>query len=437
MPTNDRDRRDFIQKAKEIFDNNTFEGYSKWKRTHFRFIAPASTWYVFQWLWDTAFHAIVLSHFDLPRAKNEINTFLLGQREDGFLPHVIFWSGKRILPKWAYLESDLSLRPNTTAITQPPLLPIAVEEIYKKDRDKKFLEDTLDKLYANHIWLLNNRDPDHDGLISIISPNESGLDELPVFQTQLGYLGNEPFKVHRAFRKPDVFNKLYRFNSESILKKDYFNYEELLFNCIFIESARSLARLYQELNQKNKVIELQDIAYKSEHALLTKCWSEEDEIFYPLYSKQEKMAKIKTVTSLMPIFLEGCKGDKLQKLVEKHLTNPREFWTDYPIPSVAADEPYFMPKNATSYYKYSRLLWRGPTWMNTNWFIVKGLRNHGLHSFADHIVQKSLQMVKQDGFREYYNPLTGEGYSFQNFGWSTLILDLLPASSPTTSTTTT
>jgi hypothetical protein len=33
-------------------------------------------------------------------------------------------------------------------------------------------------------------------------------------------------------------------------------------------------------------------------------------------------------------------------------------------------------------------------------------------------------MVAGSGFREFFNPLTGEGYGAHSFGWSTLVLDL-------------
>ena len=63
--------------------------------------------------------------------------------------------------------------------------------------------------------------------------------------------------------------------------------------------------------------------------------------------------------------------------------------------------------------------------MSTNWLLVKGLRRHGYKKEADVIAQKSLDMVERYGFREFYNPETGEGYRRDNFGWSTLILDML------------
>jgi len=70
-------------------------------------------------------------------------------------------------------------------------------------------------------------------------------------------------------------------------------------------------------------------------------------------------------------------------------------------------------------------LWRGATWINANWFVVKGLQKHGYSDIADEIIEKMCKMITKYGFREYYNPETGLGYRRKNFGWSTLIIDLL------------
>jgi hypothetical protein len=49
---------------------------------------------------------------------------------------------------------------------------------------------------------------------------------------------------------------------------------------------------------------------------------------------------------------------------------------------------------------------------------------HGYQELADDISAKSLACIQKSGFREYYNPYTGEGLGAKNFGWSTLILDM-------------
>ena len=195
-----------------------------------------------------------------------------------------------------------------------------------------------------------------------------------------------------------------------------------MFNCVFIEANRSLARLFSELGEEDEAKFFKDLASKYEDSLLEKCWDSEDKIFYSLYSKKDLKAKVKTIASLLPLFLDGLKDEKLEALV-KHLVDPNEFWRPYPVPSVAADEPFYFPQDPPAYKV--KLLWRGPTWINTNWFIVKGLRKHGYDNLADQIVEKMVEMIEERGFREYYNPETGEGYRRENFGWSTLILDLL------------
>ena len=82
-------KKEVVKKAKEIFTLNTISGYSSWKDTDYKFIAPANKEYVYQWLWDTGFHAIVLSHFDTKKEKREIRNFLIAQWKKGFLPNII------------------------------------------------------------------------------------------------------------------------------------------------------------------------------------------------------------------------------------------------------------------------------------------------------------------------------------------------------------
>lgn len=435
-------KQKYINKARVIFEHNLIEGYSSWKKTEYKFIAPAKKEYVYQFLWDTAFHAIVLSHFDTDWAKSEITNYLKAQWDDGFIPHIIFWKGQtHELPHWAFLESKPSVRPNTSAITQPPILGIAVEEIYNKDKDINFLKEVVPKLVRHYKWLLANRDPDHDHLVSIISPNESGMDELPVFQHVMGFNGQDLIRLHYAFRKPDLLNQIHGFDSKKILDKDYFNVEEILFNSVFIENARSLSRLLKVLKQKSEAHFFKAAADISEKSLLEKLWDPQDEIFYSIYSKKEQMAKVKTAASLIPLFLQGLPKDKLTSLLSRHLLNPAEFWTQFPVPTVSRDDINYSPlefpeykhqlhgqivnKIYLTFYKELKMLWRGPTWIATNWFIVRGLRKHGQDKVADQIVERMVEMIEKWGFREYYNPETGQGYRRQNFGWSTLILDLL------------
>lgn len=62
--------------------------------------------------------------------------------------------------------------------------------------------------------------------------------------------------------------------------------------------------------------------------------------------------------------------------------------------------------------------WRGPTWVNTNWLLTDAL--------GDDLVARTLELSAREGFREYYDPHTGDGLGATGFTWSAaLVLDWL------------
>lgn len=103
-----------------------------------------------------------------------------------------------------------------------------------------------------------------------------------------------------------------------------------------------------------------------------------------------------------------------------HLEDERTYNLPFPVPTVAADEPSFQP-NTIGW----KLVWRGPTWMNSNWYLARGLLAHGRADLARRIWERSAALVERSGFREYYNPFTGEGHGALDFSWSALALDML------------
>ena len=70
--------------------------------------------------------------------------------------------------------------------------------------------------------------------------------------------------------------------------------------------------------------------------------------------------------------------------------------------------------------------WRGPVWVNVNWFFVRALERYGLHAEADELRRMTLELVSRSDFVEYYDPRTGEPLGVSEFSWSAaLTLDLL------------
>ena len=65
--------------------------------------------------------------------------------------------------------------------------------------------------------------------------------------------------------------------------------------------------------------------------------------------------------------------------------------------------------------------------MAPHWFIYKGLMRYGFTEEARLIRDKSIALLEHEGFREYFNPETGEGYGANNFTWGALVVDMMDA----------
>jgi len=91
---------------------------------------------------------------------------------------------------------------------------------------------------------------------------------------------------------------------------------------------------------------------------------------------------------------------------------------------LAADPAYFYPGLPTIAYNdrayRSSNYWRGPTWLNTAYFAVCGLRQYGYQALARDLIERILSWCDQneDAIYEYYDSRSGKGLGARGFGWS-------------------
>ncbi len=70
--------------------------------------------------------------------------------------------------------------------------------------------------------------------------------------------------------------------------------------------------------------------------------------------------------------------------------------------------------------------WRGPVWINIDWFLMHGLANYGYSEQAERLRQTIVNLCQEQGFYEYYDPITGAGQGSDLFSWTAaLLLDVL------------
>lgn len=408
------DREKLEAGARKILLTNLRRGVADWNGKEYSFVCPSLTGYPFQWFWDSCFHAIALTHLDKEQAKAELTTLMSGALPDGFIPHIIFWEMEK-QPDFLSRNLVAQTSPYYSATMQPPIIAYAVGRVYEATGDKAFLDGVLPALKAYYRWLRQVRDPDNDGLIAIIQPEEAGTDCSPKYDQVLGLeeLSNRGFIA--ALQRVYTAYAPMRGDDQRILAADIFHLEDVLVNSIYALGLRSLARL---LDDSPEAAEFNREADRTRDALLSKCWDEEAGAFFDLSGVVEKPIKIVTISSLMPLVLADLPRPIVERLVDQWVTSSDHFWLPYPLPSVPASDPRFLPGNPRGF------IWRGPTWINTNWFLCHALRQHGYTEVADTIVARSHDAIEKSGYREYYHPYTGAGLGARDFGWSTLILDM-------------
>ena len=151
---------------------------------------PAPDLYPHQWNWDSCFIAIGLSHLSFQRAADEIRSLLRAQWTNGLVPQIVFNpSASGYFPGpdvWQSKRSPNAPRDvETSGITQPPVMATAVRRIVEtapfETRLWRSRARSIRRSSLYHRWLHTERDPDGSGLVVVVHPWESGLDNSPPY----------------------------------------------------------------------------------------------------------------------------------------------------------------------------------------------------------------------------------------------------------------
>jgi glycogen debranching enzyme len=373
--------------------------------TPFGFTCPAPRRYPHQWYWDSCFHAIAWRHFDPGRAREELRTLVRAMSPEGLVPHTVFWAGRarwRRAPLYATASPFGSF---ATAHTQTPMLALAWELVAGGDRD--FEHEGIAPLARHYDWLARDRDPDGDGLVAILLPDESGLDDSPKY---------DPVYRRLAHYRPGYFRLVERnrrrgYSAHAMIERFDHHLEDVLFNVVYALSLRALHRMSGEARFLRR-------AERAEARLMERCWDRGRGLFFDLAGRSERRIEVSTWSSLAPLALPALPERVRRRLVEEHLLDRRRYAAPVGIPSVSMEEPSFR----AGFDRFR--CWRGPSWVNTSWLLVRPLRELGYEEEAARIVRSLADTLEREGFREYYNPLTGRGHGARDFGWSTLVVDL-------------
>ena len=440
---------DLLEDAKKTLEGN-------WNG---KFTIPSATLYPHQWSWDAAFISIGNSYINTERAIKDLKYLFNAQWKNGMIPHIVFNNKEKTYFPAANFY-DINRSPNaphnigTSGMTQPPMHAIASYYIHENSRNKKlsreFLKWIFPKLINFHRYLMTERDPEKSGLVTIFHPWESGLDDSPTWDDALSRI-----KIRHliTFKRLDVIAvegakdtipsddmyskfiylielmKQYNYDENEMYKSFPFKIKAIVFSSILYIANKYLIKIADILGEKNNSNELNQWIYRTEQNFFKyffpldkqrRIGQTEDALFYNYDLVSKNWITKKTISSFIPLYTGLIPKDEVDLFVKwihtAHWCGGDGKCHILALPSTDIAEKYFKEKR----------YWRGPIWVNVNWFIYLGLLKYDYTEFANHIKDGIFELVANHGFREYYDPFTGKGLGGKSFSWTAaLVIDMI------------
>ncbi len=418
-----------------------------WRNARGTWTRPSPRLYPHQWSWDAGFVAMGWAQLDPARAITELTSLFRGQWATGMLPHIVFdlnvaqgayepgpnaWATARHAPAGTA----------TSGICQPPVHAIAlkrIRDVAASRNDGTMIEvnraivDLYPRLVAWHHWLRTARDPDHTGLITILHPWESGLDNSPRWDSALAAV--DPGNLTGALPRPDLTYvadaderptdgeyRRYRYLVERLIAVDYdqatamathpFRMGDVWFSAILAAADDALAELASVAGHP-EAADLHRADADLTRAALDDCWD-------PSTSRccdQDRITAAPIVSDTIAGFaplVAGTSIDRTAVLVERLWSasfagNPLLRWAV--PPSTAMDDPQFDP----------RAYWRGPQWPPMTWLIWWSLERAGHRRSANQLRAAAIAQLRAVGCAEYIEPLSGEALGSDAQSWTAAV----------------
>ncbi|HOW84582.1 MAG TPA: trehalase family glycosidase [Candidatus Aminicenantes bacterium] len=362
-----------------------------------RVISPVSrAWSTGGWVlfeWDTYFAAYMLSVDCKELAYSNAIAITSEITDRGFVPN--------------------NSQPGIKSLdrSQPPVGAFVIREIYRRYPDRWFLDEVFDSLLRWNRWWAADRDID-------------------------GYLsyGSDPYDHGKASPPPDRgIGNLQGAKWESGLDNSPM-YDEAVYDrvahqmlladvgliSLYINDCRSLSEIAAVLGRTEAVRELNERAAEYSRMLGT-LWDAGAGLYLNRDLLTGEPSRRLSPTLFYPLLAKVPDQKQAERMIKEHFYNPREFWGEFIMPSIARNDPAFKDNH----------YWRGRIWAPMNFLVYLGLRNYELPRARKDLAERSETLLLRSwlGERhvyENYNAETGRGddagsWSDEFYHWGALL----------------
>jgi glucosylglycerate hydrolase len=410
---------------------------------------PAPRLYPHQWSWDSTFIAIGLAHIDPDRALRELESLFRAQWADGRVPHMVFDPGVRDYAPGPELwssaaSSDAAPRsPATSGLIQAPTHAIALAAVLAASRAlpavaaaelRERIALLYPKVLAWHRYLVERRDPEGSGLITIYHPWE-GTDNTPRWDAPLARVEvRGPLAYSRvdvgltdASERPTEAEydryvwlvgplRAARYEDGPIQLSHPFLVKDIQCSAVFAAATEVLEGIAADLGAPAAERQAISTWWRRATAAVQRRWESGSRLALDLDLRTGRPIEVPTTAGLSPILVPHLEPRIARETAE------RMFGPDFAgapglvaraVPSTAVSAAQFRP----------RAYWRGPVWPVVNWLLWWGLRRQGLRREAAALRDANLALLRRSGaaFAEYFQPFTGEPLGSRDQSWTAAV----------------
>ena len=267
---------------------------------------------------------------------------------------------------------------------------LAVDAVWPNDA---FLREMYAPLSRYADWLMHARDAESSGLIDILAPREIGERHSSRFEGVDPGGARDELSSGRRLKGVDVTTYAYSL-------------------------VRALETMAQRAGHPPDARRWRVIRERIGAAVRSRMWDAGDEMFSDVDPVSGDRTRVKTAHCFFPYATDLVTASDGGGL-ERHLLDPGEFWTPFPVPVTAVDEPFFSAYGEWKGQRQSQP-WNGRVWPSVNSSIMDALgataaaHAPGMREEAASFLRRYVRMMFHDGDLqrpnafEHYNPLTGQ-----------------------------
>ena len=322
--------------------------------------------------WDTYFASFMYGLYNRDLAFANAVEVTKGITRRGFIPNCASAYG---------IQSDDR--------SQPPVGSLMALEIYKRHPEKWFLAEVYNELLRWNRWWPTARDT--NGLLAW------GSDDVP--QLVDGTFHNFQAALYESGLDNSPMYDGVPFNPRT----NRLEMADAGLNGLYVADCRALAEIAALLGKTADQSELLARGDKYAAALGT-LWDEKAGIYKNRRTDTGESSPRLSPTNFYPLIAKVPTAEQAARMVREHYFNPREFYGDWVMPSIARDVPAFADQN----------YWRGRIWGPMNFLVYLGLRNYDLAPARADLADRSLKLLMKSwqsdrAIYENYNAITGAG----------------------------